>query len=48
MFTHPHMTITCHLLAARHFSIRHLRVGQASQCRGADPEANQTQHYDVV
>jgi hypothetical protein len=48
MLTHPHMTIACHLLAARHFGSRHLRVGQASQCRGADPQTNQTLHYDVV
>jgi len=48
MFTHPHVTIACHLLAARHLSSRHLRVRQTSECRGADPQANQNEPDDVL
>ena len=48
MLTHPHMTVACHLLAARHFGSRHLHVGQAGKGRGADPEANKAQRYDMV
>lgn len=46
MLACPHMAIASHLFAARHFGSAHLRIRQARERGGTDPETNQRQRDD--
>ena len=39
----PHAAIACHLLAAFHFRLRHVRIGQASERRSREPNRKESE-----
>jgi len=46
MLPRPHVAVARHLLAARHFRWRHLRIRQTSERGDREPQSQQTQDDD--